>query len=90
MKCFIPVNNLLIYELISNFFAKLRKTNKIEFISKIVKLIAFVVLIFQIIELTISYFKYETVIDMKAIPKGEQRPTFTFCLKNKDKFPKKI
>jgi hypothetical protein len=26
---------------------------------------------------------------MKAIPKEEQRPTFTFCLKNKDKFTRK-
>jgi hypothetical protein len=89
MKCFIPVKNLFIYELISKFLAKLRKTKKIEFISKVVKLIAFLVLIFQIIELTISYLKHETVIDMKVVPKGEQRPTFTFCLKNKDEFPRK-
>jgi hypothetical protein len=26
---------------------------------------------------------------MKAISDLEQRPTFTFCLKNKDKFPEK-
>ncbi len=89
MKCFIPVKNLLVCELISKFLSKLRKTKKIEFISKIVKLIAFVVLMFQIIELTVSYLKYETVIDMKAIPKGEQRPTFTFCLKNKGEFSRK-
>jgi hypothetical protein len=86
MKCFIPVKNLFVCEFISKFISKLRKTKKIEFISKIVKLIAFVVLIFQIIELTISYLKYETVIDMKAIPEREQRPTFTFCLKNKHEF----
>ncbi len=48
------------------------------------------VLFCQIISVTITHFKYETVIDMKVIPKGGQRPTFSFFAKNKDKFPQKI
>jgi hypothetical protein len=58
-------------------------------IPKIGRIIAFLVLFCQIISVTISYFEYETVIDMKAVANEEQRPTFSFCLKNKDKFIEK-
>ncbi len=58
-------------------------------IPKIGRIIAFLVLFCQIISVTISYLEYETVIDMKAVANEEQRPTFSFCLKNKDKFIEK-
>ncbi len=65
------------------------KTKKTSLLSKIGRFIALVILIYQIISVTISYSKYETNIDMKVIENEEQKPTFTFCLKNKDKFPEK-
>jgi hypothetical protein len=70
-------------------FEKICKTKKIALFSKIGIFIAFLVLFYQIISVTITYLKYETVIDMKVKNNEEQRPTFTFCLKNKDRFPEK-
>jgi hypothetical protein len=62
---------------------------KMRLLEKIGIIIAFLILFYQVIEVTINYLKYETVIDMKATLKEEQRPTFTFCLKNKDEFTRK-
>jgi len=78
-----------ISQFISYLIEKLSKTKKIKLLLKIGKFIAFLVLFYQIISVTISYFKYETSIDMKAIENEEQRPTFTFCLKNVEKFDEK-
>jgi preprotein translocase subunit SecY len=80
----------LIMKLISNVFKKLCEQKKKRLISQIVKLIAFLVMFYQFILVTISYLKYETVIDMKANHNEEQRTTFTFCLKNEDECPQKI
>ncbi len=57
---------------------------------KIVRLIAFLILFYQIISLTISYLEYESVIDMKATFDIENKPMITFCLKNDFEFPKKF
>jgi hypothetical protein len=55
---------------------------------KTVRLIAFVILCYQIISVTINYLEYESVIDMKAALGLENKPTITFCLKNDFEFPK--
>jgi hypothetical protein len=57
-----------------------------QLISKFERTLAFLVFFYQFISITILYLKYETVIDMMVTSEGEQRPTFTFCLKNNDEF----
>jgi hypothetical protein len=52
------------------------------------RLIAFLILFYQIISITISYSEFETVIDMKAINNLESKPTISFCLKKYFQFPK--
>jgi hypothetical protein len=52
--------------------------------------IAFLILFYQIISVTINYLEYETVIDMKAVADLENEPTISFCLKNNFEFPKKV
>ncbi len=79
----------LIIRIISNLFEKLCEQEKKWLISQIVKLIAFLILFYQIILVTVSYLNYETYIDMKTTFEEIQRPAFTFCLKNKDKFAAK-
>jgi hypothetical protein len=60
---------------------------KLGLISKIGKFVAFLVFFYQVIESTITYLNYETVVDMKLGHMEFQRPAFSLCLKNKDKFP---
>jgi hypothetical protein len=57
-----------------------------QLISKFGRTLAFLVFFYQFISITIFYLKYETVIHMMVKSDGEQRPTFTFCLKNNDEF----
>jgi hypothetical protein len=52
------------------------------------RVIAFLLLFYQIISVTINYLEYETVIDMKVVSDIEQRPAFTFCLYSGREFPK--
>jgi len=61
--------------------------NKLGLISKIGKFVAFLIFFYQVIESTITYLNYETVIDMKVSAEEYERPAFSLCLKNKDKFP---
>jgi hypothetical protein len=71
-----------------NFLIILTKMKKFCSSKKFVRLIALLILLYQIISVTISYSEFETVIDMKAISDLENKPTFTFCLKNDFEFPK--
>jgi hypothetical protein len=56
------------------------------FLKKFGKIIAFLILFYQIILVTISYSEFETVIDMKAELIEEQIPVMTFCMRNRHKF----
>jgi hypothetical protein len=58
-------------------------------LNKFLRLMAFLILFYQIISVTISYSQFETVIDMKAINDLKHEPTITFCLKNDFEFPKR-
>jgi hypothetical protein len=69
------------------FFAQMRKMWSLY---KFGRVIAFLLLFYQIISVTISYLEYETVIDMKAISGISQRPALTFCLYSDREFPKRI
>jgi hypothetical protein len=62
---------------------------KVGSLYKFGRIIAFLGLFYQIISATISYLKYETVIDMKAISGIEQRPALTFCLYSDTEFLKR-
>jgi hypothetical protein len=68
------------------FFAQIKQN--IWSLYKFGRVIAFLTLFYQIILVTISYLKYEIVIDMKAVLDIEQRPAFTFCLYSGKQFPK--
>ncbi len=69
------------------FFAQIKQN--IWSLYKFGRVIAFLTLFYQIILVTISYLKYEIVIDMKAVLDIEQRPAFTFCLYSGKQFPKR-
>jgi hypothetical protein len=69
------------------FFAQIKK--KIWSLYKFGRVIAFLLLLYQIISVTISYLEYETVIDMKVVSNIKQRPAFTFCLYSGREFPKR-
>jgi hypothetical protein len=56
-------------------------------LNNFVRLMAFLILLYQIISVTISYSQFETVIDMKATSDLKHEPTITLCLKNGFEFP---
>jgi hypothetical protein len=69
------------------FLAQIKK--KIWSLYKFGRVIAFLLLFYQIISVTINYLEYETVIDMKAVSGIQQRPAVTFCLYSGREFPKR-
>jgi hypothetical protein len=69
-------------------FLILSKLKKFWSLKKFGRLIAFLILFYQIISITISYSEFETVIDMKAIIDLESKPTISFCLKKDFQFTK--
>jgi hypothetical protein len=69
------------------FFAQMK--GKIRSLYKFGRIIAFLGLLYQIISVTISYLKYETVIDLKATWGIVHKPALTFCLYSDTEFPKR-
>jgi hypothetical protein len=68
---------------------RLTKMWKFWSLNKIIRLMVFLILFYQIISVTISYSEFETVIDMKAMSDLKHEPTITICLKNDFEFPKR-
>jgi hypothetical protein len=76
-------------QVVKNILIISTKVKKFWSLKKFGRLIAFAILFYQIISVTITYLGFETVIDMKAIRDlGKHKPTITFCLENDFEFPK--
>jgi hypothetical protein len=78
----------LIFKVIITFLNKFWKKRSISYFFKFGRIIAFSLLISQIISVTNDYLRYEIYIDMQLVLNLLQRLAFTFCLKIKINFPK--
>ncbi len=68
----------------------LTKAEKFWSYRKFVRLIAFAILFYQIIALTVTYSELETIIDVKAVTNLQNKITITFCLKNDFEFSQRV
>jgi hypothetical protein len=83
---FVEITMSLCSKVVINLLIMSTKMWKFWSLNKLLGLMAFLILFYQIISVTISYSQFETVIDMKATSDLKHEPTITLCLKNDFEF----
>jgi hypothetical protein len=78
---FVEITVKLCLKVVINLLVMSTKMWKFWSLNKFIRLMAFVTLLYQMISVTISYFEFETVIDLKAMSHLKHEPTITICLK---------